>query len=227
MKALRTLLLILAGGALLVIAGCSLLPGILHTLNPSVTYRIPDAGRTLYLTLDDGPSAATGQILTVLRKHDVHATFFITTDHIQPDLMRDILAGGHQLANHLKTTTSQSKLSEIQFQTDFLASDKALSSYAHVKLFRPPGGSISTERAQYVTSQGYSIVVGTVFPLDHWLESKRAVKSLAEALVINGGIVILHDTSERGPRSAVVLDELIPDLKAKGYSFALLPEPTK
>ena len=68
-------------------------------------------------------------------------------------------------------------------------------------------------------------MVGTVFPLDHWLENKAVIETLAKALVLDGGIVILHDTNTRGPRSAVVLDELIPELKAKGYGFALLPAP--
>ncbi len=50
-----------------------------------------------------------------------------------------------------------------------------------------------------------------------------AISALAKALVIDGGIIILHDTRERGPRTVTVLDELIPYLKRKGYKFALLP----
>lgn len=222
---MRTLLLGLAVCALLAVVSCSLLPASLHALNPHVIYRVPGAEKTLFLTLDDGPSEATPQILDVLRKHEVHATFFIITDHIRPEMMKRILAEGHQLANHLRTSTSLSKLSDTQFQSDFLTADKALAGFDSVKLFRPPGGSISTMRAQYVKAHGYDIVVGTVFPLDHWLERKTFVKLLTTALVIDGGIIIMHDTNKRGPRTAAVLDELIPELKAKGYTFSLLPAP--
>ena len=225
MKILRTLLIGIAVCALLVVGGCCVLPTALHALNPDVTYRVPGAGKTLFLSLDDGPSEATPLILDVLRKHHVHATFFVITDHIQPEIMQRIIAEGHQVANHLKTSASLGKLSDDQFRADFQTSDKALSAFSYVKLLRPPGGSISAERAQYVKSQGYGIMVGTVFPLDHWLENKAVIETLAKALVIDGGIVILHDTNTRGPRSAVVLDELIPELKAKGYGFALLPAP--
>lgn len=224
MKALRTLLLTLAACVLLLIGGCVALPDILHWSNPSVVYRVPGAGRTLFLTLDDGPSAATPQILDVLKKHDVHATFFITTDHITPEAMKRIAAGGHQIANHLKATRDLGRLTEAQFHADFQEAHRALAPYEPAKLFRPPGGSISDAQAKYVTAQGYSIVVGTVFPLDHWLESLAAIEFLSKTLVIDGGIIILHDTDSRGPRTAAVLDRLLPQLKQKGYRFALLPK---
>lgn len=69
MRVLRTLLLGLALCALMLVAGCVLLPSALHAINPDVTYRIPDVGKTLYITLDDGPSEATARILEVLKQH--------------------------------------------------------------------------------------------------------------------------------------------------------------
>ena len=65
---------------------------------------------TLALTFDDGPLAPfTGEILDILKKNDVHATFFITTqnngndvDHstVSQELVRRIVSEGHGLANH-------------------------------------------------------------------------------------------------------------------------------
>ncbi len=223
MKHRRALLVGLVVCALSLVGVWVLLPTILSALNPDVIYRIPNAGRTLYLTLDDGPSEATSHILDVLRKHEVRATFFITADHIRPELMRRIGAEGHQIAHHLKTTRSLDRLSDEQFHADFQATDKALATFHSVKLFRPPGGSISAEQIKYVHAQGYAVVVGTVYPLDHWLKSEGLIKLLARALVTEGGIIILHDSAIRGPRTAAVLDQLIPQLKQGGYRFGLLP----
>lgn len=195
----------------------------LGVLYPGVIYRVPGAGRALYLTLDDGPSEATPLILDVLRRHEVRATFFITADHIRPELMRLIVADGHQVAHHLKTTRSLDRLTDDEFHADFQATDKALAPFRPVKLFRPPGGSISTERIKYVHAQGYAVVVGTVYPLDHWLENEGLIKLLVRALVTEGGIIILHDTAARGARTAAVLDQLIPVFKQDGYQFAVLP----
>lgn len=223
MKRLRLPLLCFLGCVLLAIGGCVLLPSILTTLSPVVTYRIPSVGKTLYLTLDDGPSAATARILEILEKHGVKATFFVTTDHIQPELMNRIAAEGHQIAHHMRTTANIGDMSTERFKTEFLAADKALSAYPQAKIFRPPNGSVSSEQAAFVATQGYQIVVGTIFPLDHWLESERAITTLAKLLITDGGIIILHDTTSRGDRTVAVLDALVPYLKSKGYKFALLP----
>jgi peptidoglycan/xylan/chitin deacetylase (PgdA/CDA1 family) len=224
MRILRTLFLGLALCTLLTVGGCILLPSILQATNPNVIYRIPGAGQTLCLTLDDGPSEATPQILDVLKKHRVPATFFVITDHIRPDLMQRIISDGHQIAHHMRTSANIRQMPLDLFRTEFLAADTALAAYPRVKLFRPPNGSISSEQAVFVTAQGYQIVVGTIFPLDHWLESKATIVSLAKLLITEGGIIILHDTRQRGPRTAAALDELIPYLKHKGYTFTLLPE---
>jgi peptidoglycan/xylan/chitin deacetylase (PgdA/CDA1 family) len=195
----------------------------LHAINPHVTYRVPDAEKTLFLTIDDGPSSATPLILDVLRKHGVPATFFVVTDHIRSDIFGRVLADGHQIGHHMRTTVRLSAMSDEQFLTEFVLAERVLGSFTSVRLFRPPDGSISKARAGYVTSKGYEIVVGTVYPLDHWLENKTLIVKLAKTLATDGGILILHDTDSRGPRTAAVLDDLIPQLKEKGYRFALLP----
>jgi peptidoglycan/xylan/chitin deacetylase (PgdA/CDA1 family) len=65
---------------------------------------------TLSLTFDDGPLPPfTGDVLDVLKRYGVHATFFITTDNnkndventpANQDLVRRIVSEGHGLANH-------------------------------------------------------------------------------------------------------------------------------
>ena len=39
----------------------------------------------LYLTFDDGPNAGTPEVLDVLRKHGVRATFFINSNNLEID----------------------------------------------------------------------------------------------------------------------------------------------
>ncbi len=89
--------------------------------------------------------------------------------------------------------------------------------------FRPPGGAITREQARVVREAGYPLFAGAIYPLDHLLEDDRTIAWLARQLVADGGIIILHDTAARGPRTAKVLDRLIPYLKGKGYRFETLP----
>lgn len=56
-----------------------------------------------YLTFDDGPNnSVTTQVLDVLRKYDVKATFFMVGALIEsnPDVARRVFEEGHLIANH-------------------------------------------------------------------------------------------------------------------------------
>lgn len=56
----------------------------------------------IYLTFDDGPSENTEEILSILRKYDVKASFFVNgrEDEESLDLYREIARGGHTLGMH-------------------------------------------------------------------------------------------------------------------------------
>ncbi len=95
---------LLAAAGLLLSSCASLLPVALHTIDPDLQYRVGGAADTLYLTLDDGPSPATGELLEVLKRHGVRASFFVVSAHIEPEAMRRIVGDGHALGHHMKTT---------------------------------------------------------------------------------------------------------------------------
>ena len=55
------------------------------------------------LTYDDGPNTAwTPQLMEVLDKHDVKATFFTIGKYAeqQPELLRQVAEAGHAIGNH-------------------------------------------------------------------------------------------------------------------------------
>ena len=56
-------------------------------------------GKTIYLTFDDGPGPDTGRLLDVLKKYDVHATFFVV-DTGYPELMQRIVNEGNSIGIH-------------------------------------------------------------------------------------------------------------------------------
>ena len=59
----------------------------------------------MYLTFDDGPSANTEEILSILREKDVKATFFVVTRGGEKAVssMKQIVAEGHTLGMHSYT----------------------------------------------------------------------------------------------------------------------------
>ena len=77
---------------------------------PSI-YHIPQhAGEsTIALTFDDGPvHPYTGQILDILDRYEVKASFFCIGDNVNrnPELAREIIRRGHTLGNHTQTHQS-------------------------------------------------------------------------------------------------------------------------
>ncbi|MBQ7345599.1 MAG: DUF5011 domain-containing protein, partial [Oscillospiraceae bacterium] len=56
-------------------------------------------GKVIYLTFDDGPWSDTPELLEVLRKYDVKATFFVVNNTKFIHMLSDIAADGHTVAN--------------------------------------------------------------------------------------------------------------------------------
>ncbi|MBH1657115.1 polysaccharide deacetylase family protein [Stenotrophomonas maltophilia] len=67
-----------------------------------VLSRLPEAGNTVWLTIDDGPGPETRAVLDLLDRHQARATFFLVGERAlaQPELVQEILRRGHDLGNH-------------------------------------------------------------------------------------------------------------------------------
>lgn len=65
-----------------------------------VLVRVP--GRAVWLTIDDGPSVDTPVVLDLLDRYEARACFFLVAERAQaqPQLVRDIVARGHEIGNH-------------------------------------------------------------------------------------------------------------------------------
>ncbi len=103
-----------------------------------------------YLTFDDGPNnSVTTQVLDVLRRYDVKATFFMVGALIEsnPDVTRRIFEEGHLLANHSYShnykniySSADAFMTEIK-STEALIKEALDSDADYFPLVRFPGGS--------------------------------------------------------------------------------------
>jgi len=69
-----------------------------YTCN-KVSYSCKGSGKVIYLTFDDGPSGYTGELLDVLKKYGVKATFFVTGNGSDASIKREY-DEGHTVALH-------------------------------------------------------------------------------------------------------------------------------
>ena len=105
---------------------------------------IPD--RVIYLTFDDGPGAYTAELLDVLKKHNVRATFFVTGNG-DPSLIAREEAEGHSVGIHTMTHDYYSIYSsEEAFFADVWAINEIIKEQtgSYTTLLRFPGGSSNT-----------------------------------------------------------------------------------
>lgn len=100
----------------------------------------------VYLTFDDGPSANTEEILDILKRYDVKATFFVTgkTQEMYRSLYRRIVDEGHTLGMHSYSHRyAEIYASKEQFAGDLQQLQEFLYDTTGVwsRFYRFPGGS--------------------------------------------------------------------------------------
>lgn len=102
--------------------------------------------REIALTFDDGPNdAATPQLLEVLARHEVRATFFLIGGFARqrPDLVRAVHAAGHLIGNHTMTHPKLSLIPAVRVRQELTECNTVLEGITGeaVVYFRPPFGA--------------------------------------------------------------------------------------
>eukprot|EP00828_Plagiopyla_frontata_P007230 TRINITY_DN1335_c0_g1_i4.p1 TRINITY_DN1335_c0_g1~~TRINITY_DN1335_c0_g1_i4.p1 ORF type:complete len:1139 (-),score=115.65 TRINITY_DN1335_c0_g1_i4:39-3455(-) len=175
------------------------------------------------LTFDDGHSYGNlYDILYNLKYLGVKATFFMNGD-ADASLLQQIVADGHQLANHTyshgdSTTLSSSALAnDINLMEDYIQETTGTSS---LPFFRLPYGSYNSSVLDTVGSLGYQYTIGwDVDTLDWTGISETAISSAVVNNVRPGSIVLMH-ASVGAANTPESLWYSIAALKESGYSFS-------
>ena len=196
-----------------------------HTA-PEAVFSAQVSQPVVALTIDDGPSAATDEILDVLREYDVRATFFLIGAHVQADLerARRIMEEGHEAGHHMMEDRPSRALSPREFRGRFKDMDGILSEFGGSRVFRPGSGWYDDELVEYVRDSGYRTILGSVYPFDAQLPWPGLLSWYVLETVEPGAIVVLHDGPERGLRTARVLRVVLPELQRRGYRVVPVSE---
>jgi len=190
------------------------------------SYAIKNEENVVYLTFDQGyENGYTGKILDVLKENNVKATFFILQDYAKknPELVQRMIDEGHTLANHSVHHYSMPTL-EIDVAkkeiNDFHEYMKKEFNY-EMDMFRPPMGEYSEKSLAITQACGYKTVLWSYAYAD-WDPAKQMEPSKALEKVTNaahsGCIYLLHSVSKT---NAEILNDVILNLKEKGYSFGI------
>ena len=205
--------------------------------SPYVVARTGYRPRQLALTFDDGPDPAwTPQILDILKREKVPATFFIVGENAltQRPLLERMVAEGHEVGSHTYTHPNLANVSEGQVRFELNTTQRLFQAFTgrSLRLFRAPyfGDAEPTTADEIVPAleaqqRGYVSVGLHVHPGDWKRPGTQSIIDNTIAAVESGtpersqNIILLHDAGGNRAQTVAALPVIIERLRAAGYSF--------
>jgi len=197
---------------------------------PMMQARVNPLPGTVSLTFDDGPSPQyTPQVLAILKKNHIKATFFVMGWAAQkyPQLIRQMVAEGHAVANHTNSHKDLTHLSAKQLHDEVVgAKEKIRSVLGKAPIcLRPPYGKGNQRIAAYIHQQGMMMVPMGFNSFDY---ERRGVKKLVQWVVANaraGQVILLHDGYAYRQQTVDALPDIIAGIRKKRLGFSAICYP--
>jgi polysaccharide deacetylase family sporulation protein PdaB len=190
--------------------------------------------KVVALTFDDGPYPPyTGQILDILKEEKVPATFFVVGRNAEkhPELVRRIVAEGHQLGNHTYNHVDLLKADRTTIADEVDRTNKVLQAItgAPAHVVRPPHGFRDSVVLDVMAERGLKVVEWSVMSRDWTNPGADTIASRTLDNVKSGAVILLHDGDgvvAVAPRTQTVeaTRKIIRELKAKDYKFVTVDE---
>ena len=114
---------------------------------------------TVALTFDDGPTVEfTPQILAILKKYNIKATFFMVGESAKahPEIVKMVMADGHAIANHSMTHPMLTKLDNAKLEWEVNEPSVVINDIVGVKpvCLRYPFGASNSHVRDVIRANG-------------------------------------------------------------------------
>ncbi len=185
-------------------------------------------GRDIALTFDDGPGPYTPQVLDVLERLHVRATFFeigAMLRYFSASTLRE-LRDGDVIGDHTETHPEMALLSrrdqheqlfEQIARVELLGGPRPL-------LFRPPYGSFDATTMRELHALHLLMVLWSVDTQDYLQPGVPVIVQRALAGAHPGAIILMHDAGGTRTQTIAALPEIIRALRARGFELVTVPQ---
>jgi peptidoglycan/xylan/chitin deacetylase (PgdA/CDA1 family) len=181
----------------------------------------PRGARVAALTFDDGPSAYTGQVLSILLAHRVPATFFEIGSQVaaHPGITRQVAADGFGLGNHSYSHPRLTALAPAALSAQIDRTTALLQQIwgRPILCVRPPYGAVDANVTQRLEARGLTVTLWSVDPSDYLRPGAGVIAQRVLSQVRPGAIVIMHDGGGDRSQTVAALPAVIAGLEAGGY----------
>lgn len=187
--------------------------------------------KIIYLTFDDGPSKYTTELLELLKKYNIKATFFCVANFAreQKEIIEKMKKEGHSIALHSLKHKNSMLQGISETKKDLEKSLKIMQELGiNIKYYRPPWGDANLYLLKKLKKENIKLILWNVMAED-W-EGNTTEDIIANKLltrVKEGDIICLHDgrgKNEAPHRTIKALETVIPIFLKKGYIFKTIDE---
>lgn len=193
--------------------------------------RFQASGKEVWLTIDDGPDQEdTPRLLALLAEHGARVTFFVIGEKAarHPELIRDIVAAGHEVAHHTYTHPLASFWCagprRLAHELDATLAVLQAQGVRPVR-FRPPAGIKNPWLGEALRARGLTAVGWSARGLEFWADDVELVASRALKGLVPGAVLLLHEGPSVPPAIRVAaIARVLERLQAEGYR-CVVPEP--
>lgn len=190
--------------------------------------------KTVYLTFDDGPSGHTDQILEILKKNNIKATFFVIGIGKNFKDYKKITDQGHAIGLHSFTHEYKKVYAnEDSFFKEFYQLRDAIKSTTgqDVKIIRFPGGSSNAIASKALKTAIINRLTREGFVYFDWNcdSTDASGNNVPVPKLVKYGIctthpeinVLMHDTNAK-KTTVQALQQIIDGYRKAGYTFETL-----
>ena len=206
-------------------------------------------GTDAYLTFDDGPiPEVTPQVLAILARYKVKATFFMVGENIDkhPEVFAQVVQAGHSIGNHTYNhlkgwrtpfraymdnvakceqtiTNHQSPITNHQSPITNHQSPITNHQSPITNLFRPPYGKATLRQRRALHHLGFQLIYWDILTRDYDASvTPEAMLRLIQRETRPGSIINFHDSLKSNERMLAVLPQVIEWLLSQGYTLRAL-----
>jgi peptidoglycan/xylan/chitin deacetylase (PgdA/CDA1 family) len=201
-------------------------------VSPEEVVRGDPSSPRIVLAINVGAGSTPAEsMLDTLRERGLRTTFFVLGWWAErfPALLARMAADGHEIASHGHSVFDLTRVSDAAVVADLEAADAAISAVTGRTtrpLWSPSAGYRDARVRGLAARLGYRPIYWTVDSGD-WQERATADGVYRRVMdeTVNGAIVVLHfDSPTTTTTTAVVLGQLIDDLRARGFQPGTVTE---
>ena len=167
----------------------------------------------------------TEDLLNILRKYNVKATFFLVGDWVDnfPDDVKKIAKAGHDVGNHSDSHPHMTQISQEEQKTQIKDCNDKIEKLTGEcpKLFRAPYGDYNNSAVESVRSLNMYCVQWDIDSLDWKDPSPSEMVDRIVPNLQNGSIILMHNGAKNTPEALPMIIEAV---KESGYEFVPLSE---